>query len=168
MTRPVLSTYKILKEKAFNSDIDDSWVDWAIEMIEAGYEADSLYELAGISKPYNQFELHELTSRVLKALQLDYSNPREALRDYVYYLIASNIDKPENYDQVLSELMDAYFKLDMPSEYEDFALLYWAREDLHYSDYQDYWVGADKTNIQRIIKEQFDRYLNNLARNNFK
>ena len=45
-----------------------------MEMMQAGYEAISLYELAGISKPYNQFELQELTERVLKDLKLDYSN----------------------------------------------------------------------------------------------
>jgi hypothetical protein len=70
----VLSTYKILKEKAFNSDISEAWVDWAIEMIGAGYESENLYELAGISRPYNQFELHDLTSKVLKDLELDFSN----------------------------------------------------------------------------------------------
>lgn len=55
----VLSTYKILKAKAFNEDIDESWVDWAFEMMEAGYQSDNLYMLAGVTKPYNQFELHD-------------------------------------------------------------------------------------------------------------
>ena len=74
MAEPVLSTYKILKEKACNADIDESWVDWAIEMMETGFEVESLYELAGISKPFNQFELQNLTNKVLEDLSLDYSN----------------------------------------------------------------------------------------------
>ena len=37
----VLLTYKILKAKAFNENIDETWVDWALEMMEAGYQ--SLY-----------------------------------------------------------------------------------------------------------------------------
>jgi hypothetical protein len=84
MIKPVLSTYKILKEKAFNADIDESWSEWAIEMMCAGYEVDSLYQLAGISKPFNQFELQELTNKVLKDLQLDYSNERKVVFEYVY------------------------------------------------------------------------------------
>jgi len=32
----VLSTYRILMKKAFNEDIDESWVEWALEMMEAG------------------------------------------------------------------------------------------------------------------------------------
>jgi len=156
MREPVLSTYKILKAKAFNSDIDESWVDWAIEMMEAGYESDSLYQLAGTLKPYNQFELQVLTTQVLKDLQLDFSDKRKALKNYVYYLITSNLDKPENYYRVLGELRDIYYELDMDVEYQDLALLYWAKDDLLYADYQHYWEGANKGNIDTIIKDKFE------------
>lgn len=158
MREPVLSTYKILKEKAFNSDIDESWVDWAIEMMEAGYESDSLYQLAGTLKPYNQFELQVLTTQVLKDLQLDFSDKRKALKNYVYYLITSNLDKPENYYRVLGELRDIYYELDMDVEYQDLALLYWAKDDLLYADFQHYWEGANRQNIDAIIKEQFELF----------
>lgn len=154
--KPVLSTYKILKDKAFNSDIDESWIDWAIAMMEAGYEAGSLYELAGILKPYNQFELQVLTTQVLKDLQLDYSDKRKALKNYVYYLITSNLDKPENYYKVLRAFRDIYYDLDMDTEYQDLALLYWAKEDLLQADYQHYWDGANRENIDTIIKDRFE------------
>jgi hypothetical protein len=156
MPKPVLSTYKIIKEKAFNSDIDQCWVDWAIEMIEAGYEAESLYQLAGAIKPYNQFELQVLTTQVLKDLQLDYSDKRKALKNYVYFLITSNLDKPENYYKVLREFRDIYYELDMDSEYQDLALLYWAKDDLLYAHYQHYWDGGNRENIDSIIKERFE------------
>jgi hypothetical protein len=156
MKTPILSTYKILKEKAFNSDIDENWVDWAIEMMQAGYEADSLHQLAGITKPYNQFELQDLTNKVLKDLQLDYSDKRKTLKDYVYFLIASNIDKSENYYKILREFRDIYYELDMDTEYQDLALLYWAKDDLIYSEFQHYWEGADRANIDSIIKGQFE------------
>lgn len=155
MRKPVLSTYKILKEKAFNSDIDESWVDWAIEMMEAGYEADSLYQLAGTLKPYNQFELQALTTLVLKDLQLDYSDKKKVLKNYVYFLVTSNLNTPENYYKVLREFRDIYYELDMDSEFQDLALLYWAKDDLLYSDYQHYWEGANRENIDSIIKKQF-------------
>jgi hypothetical protein len=158
MREPVLSTYKILKAKAFNSDIDESWVDWAIEMMEAGYESDSLYQLAGTLKPYTQFELQMLTTQVLKDLQLDFSDKRKALKNYVYYLITSNLDKPGNYYRVLGELRDIYYELDMDVEYQDLALLYWAKDDLLYADYQHYWEGANRQNIDAIIKEQFELF----------
>ena len=156
MREPVLSTYKILKEKAFNSNINESWIDWAIEMMEAGYEVESLYELAGITRPYNQFELQVLTRQVLKDLQLDYSDKRKTLKNYVHFLIVSNLDKLENYYKVLREFRDIYYELDMDNEYQDLALLYWAKDDLLSADYQHYWEGANRENIDTIIKEQFE------------
>ena len=110
MKKPVLSTYKILKEKACNADIDESWADWAIEMMQVGYETDSLYQLAGISKPFNQFELQDLTSKVLQELQLDYSDKRKTIKNYVYFLIKSNLDSTVKYYDVLKEFRDIYYR----------------------------------------------------------
>jgi len=160
MKEPVLSTYRILKEKACNADIDESWAEWAIEMMQVGYEVDSLYQLAGISKPYNQFELQDLTKKVLEDLQLDYSDKRKTTKNYVYYLISSNINKPDNYTEVLKELRDIYFEFNMDNEFQDFALLYWAKDDLLYEEYQHYWDGANRSNIDKITKVQFEIYIN--------
>ena len=159
MKKIVLSTFKILKEKAFDSDINESWIDWAIEMMEAGYESINLYELAGTTRPYNQFELKELTNQVFKDLNLDYSNKTRTLKNYVYFLLTSNIDKPENYNKVLREFRDIYYELDADTEYQDLALLYWAKDDLIYSEVQHYWDGADRTNIDLIISETFRQYI---------
>jgi hypothetical protein len=159
MKEPVLSTYKILKEKACNADIDESWSDWAIEMMQAGYEADTLYQLAGISKPFNQFVLQDLTNKVLKDLELDYSDKRKTIENYVYFLIKSNLDNIERYYEVLKEFRDIYYELDMDSKFQNLALLYWAKDDLIYDEYQHYWDGADRTNIDKIMKEQFEIYI---------
>ena len=91
LEKPVLWTFKILMEKTFNSDIDESWINWAMEMMEEGFENENLFILAGISKPYNQFELQELTTKVLKELNLDYSNQNLVIRNYVYYLISNSL-----------------------------------------------------------------------------
>lgn len=159
MKEPVLSTYKILKEKAFNSDINESWIDWALEMMEAGYESVNLYELAGTTRPYNQFELQDLTTKIFKEFNLDYSDKTQTLKNYVYFLITSNIDKPEKYDKVLREFRDIYYELDMDKEYQDLALLYWAKDDLLYADNQHYWDGANRENIDAIIREQFELFI---------
>jgi hypothetical protein len=47
----------------------------------------------------------------------------------------------------------------MDSEYQDFALLYWAKDDLLSEEVQWYWDGAGRTNINQIIKEQFEIYI---------
>jgi len=155
----ILSTYRILKAKAFNESIDETWIDWAIDMIEAGYESENLYMLAGEIKPYNQFELQELTTKVLKDLKLDYSDKDAVIRKYIYYLISGSIDHPETYYRTLRELRDIYTEGDMASEYKDFYLLYYAKDDLSVEEVQWYWDGADRENIDQIIKERFGNWL---------
>jgi len=159
MKKPVLSTYKILKEKACNADIDESWADWAIEMMQLGYEAESLYQLAGISKPFNQFELQDLTNKVLNDLQLDYSDKQKTIKKYIYFLLKSNLENTDKYYEVLKEFRDIYYELDLESEFQDLALLYWAKDDLIYDENQHYWDGANRTNIDKIIREQFEIYI---------
>ena len=159
MKKPVLSTYKILKEKASNADIGESWADWAIEMMQVGYEAESLYQLAGISKPFNQFELQDLTNKVLNDLQLDYSDKQKTIKNYIYFLLKSNLEKTDKYYEVLKEFRDIYYELDMESEFQDLALLFWAKDDLIYDENQHYWDGANRTNIDKIIREQFEIYI---------
>ena len=163
MPQPVSSTYKILKEKSCNADIHSGWIDWAMEMIQAGFEVESLYELAGITVPYNQFELHDLTNRVLDDLNLDYSNKEKVLEDYAYYLISSHIEHKDQYSSVLKDLVEIYDELNMAEEYQNFADLYWAKMDLETSDVQWYWPSANKENIDNIIKEQFELWLKKLT-----
>lgn len=164
MKQPVLSTYKILKEKAFNADINVSWIDWAIEMITVGYESLNLYELAGTIRPYNQSELQLLTNKVFRDLNLDFSDKTKTLKNYIYFLLTTNINKPENYYRVLQEFKDIYYELDMDSDYRGFTDLFWAKDDLIYSENQWYWIGADRSNIDSIIKEYFEQWISNFKK----
>lgn len=83
----VISTYRVLMKKAFNEDIDEVWIDWALEMIQAGYESDNLYMLAGMTSPYHQFEMQRLTDKVFADLNLDYEDKGLMIANYVYYII---------------------------------------------------------------------------------
>jgi hypothetical protein len=158
MPKPVLSTYRILRDKGLNRDINESWVTWAQEMIKAGFESINLYELAGITRPYNQFELIELTDVVLKDLQLDFSDPYVVVRDYVYFIIKSGINNTDNYLSVLREIRDIHY-YELGVEYADFYSLYYAKYDLMYSENQWYWPGATRQNIDSIIRERFQTFI---------
>lgn len=158
----VISTYAILMKKAFNEDIDESWIEWALEMMEAGYGSDNLYILAGISKPYNQFELQDLTDNTLADLNLEIKDKLLTIRNYVYYIISKTINQPTNYLTTLKEIKDICINLDMDNEYMDFYLLYFAKDDLNESENQWYWDGADRNNIDEIIKEKFKEYIDRI------
>ena len=162
----VLSTYKILKAKAFNENIDETWVDWAVEMMEAGYQSDNLYILAGETKPFNQFELQVLTKKVLEDLGFSYADKETVLNNYVYYLIANSVDHPETYYMTLRELKNICLDLNMNKSYMDFYLLYFAKDDLIEDEVQWYWNGANRENIDQIIQEHFKKWMKEFEQDN--
>jgi hypothetical protein len=99
--------------KAFNAPADETWIDWAIEMIEAGFESPNLYMLAGETAPFNQFKLHDLTKNVLEDLGLDYADKDAVLQNYTYHLISSSVDNPKTYLKTLNELKNICESLDL-------------------------------------------------------
>jgi hypothetical protein len=159
MNHPVLSTYKILMQKSMNHFIDESWTDWAIEMMEAGFESENLYILAGQTKPYNQFELQDLTTKVLKDLNLDYSDRDLTIKNYIYYLIKITLNDPTTYLNTLRILTDICRELDYDKNYMDFYFLYFAKDELKDFDNQYYWGGANRNNIDIIIVEKFTDWI---------
>ena len=130
--------------------------------LEAGYESDNLYILAGFTKPYNQFELQELTDKVLADLNLTTSDKSLTIRNYVYYILSKTINEPSKYLETLKEVKDICIGLEMDKEYMDFYLLYFAKDDLNESENQWYWDGADRNNIDEIIKEKFKEYIDRI------
>ena len=155
---PVKSTAEILAYKVLGESVDERWTSWALEMLEAGFETEHLLILAGENPPYNQFYLAELTNRVFEELGLEYSNKDRVLDQYIYYLIdkalSGEIDKME----VLSTLKDTYVDNEYDSRFQDFYLLYYAKDELEEFDHQFYWDRADRKNIDQVILKYFENW----------
>lgn len=161
----VQSTYKIIWLKAFDHNVDESWVDWAIEMVEAGFESKNLYMLAGSYPPFNQFEMKELTTAVMRDLSIEYSDKYTAIRNYSYFLIKNAVNNPEIFFSTLYKLRGFYYELDHDDLYGDFYFLYYAKDDLLVDENQWYWDGANRDNIDTIIKERFIQWIEEFERN---
>ena len=159
------SKYKaeILVVKALNRDINKIWVDWAVDMLMAGYDTEHLAILAGESEPFNQFEMQELTDKVLAELQLDYSDKDLTIKNYVCYLIDKSLDGELDNFKVLDILKDICIELDYEIYLYDFYSLYFAKEDLSHSENQWYWDGATRENIDRIITDYFRTWKTNFV-----
>jgi len=151
MKELVLSTHQILKNKVFNCDFDESWIDWAIDMIEAGFNSENLYTLAAASKPYNQ--------QALQDFNLSFANKNLVIKKYVYFIVTNAIYKTNSYFKALRELKDICISMQYDELYMPFYLLYFAKVDLAECDHQLYWDGADKTNIDQIITTQFAEWI---------
>ena len=157
--KPVESTYEIIAWKHLNQSVDEKWSTWAVDMMMVGYETEHLVELAGIEKPYNQFELTELTDKVFEELNLDYSNQDKIVIDYVTFLAKEVLNKKRDLLKTLREIKDLCTALDYHSKIYDFYSLYFAKEDLNYDTVQWYWNGADRTNIDQICMNYLKKWI---------
>jgi hypothetical protein len=163
--KPVKSTAEILAFKALNRDINKTWVDWAVEMLMAGFDTENLAILAGEFEPYYQFQLQDLTTKVLNELQLDYSDKEQTIKNYACYLIDKSLDGELDNFKVLDILKDICIELDYERYLYDFYLLYFTKDDLYYSENQWYWDGATRENIEKIITDYFISWKTNCATN---
>lgn len=159
--KPVKSTAEILAFKALNRDIDKSWIDWAVDMLMAGFDTENLTILAGESEPFNQFEIQELVDKVLAELQLDYLDKDRTIKNYACYLIDKSLNGELDNFKVLDILKDIFIELDYEKYLYDFYSLYFAKDDLSYSENQWYWEGATRENIDKIITDYFKTWKTN-------
>ncbi len=153
--KPVKSTSEILAYKVLNRNVDKTWIDWAVDMLMAGFDTENLTMLAGESAPFNQFQMQELTDRVLTELQLDYSDKHKIIKNYTCYLIDKSLDGEIDNLKVLNILKDICIELNYEKYLYDFYTLYFAKDDLSYSENQWYWDGATRENIDKIINAYF-------------
>jgi hypothetical protein len=161
--KPIPSTAEILAFKALDRAIDQTWIDWAYEMLEAGCETESLVILAGELKPYNQFELQSLTDKIFIELNLNWDNREQTLKNYVCYLVDKALNGKIKFVDVLDLIKDMYIELDNESSLSGFYMLYYAYDDLKYSEHQWYWDGATRENIDEMAKDYFIEWKANSA-----
>ncbi|MFL1895940.1 hypothetical protein ACJRPK_09575 [Aquimarina sp. 2-A2] len=156
----VESTYEIIAWKYLNQSVDEKWSARAVEMMLVGFDTEHLVELAGIEKPYNQFELKELTDKVFEELNLNFTNQDKVVIDYVTYLAKEVLNDKRDLLKTLREIKDLYIAFDYDSQIYDFYSLYFAKEDLNYDTVQWYWNGADRNNIDQICKDYLKEWIN--------
>ena len=153
--KPIPSTAEILAFKMLGRSINKKWIDWAYDMLEAGFETENLVMLAGEIEPFNQFELQSLADKVLKELNLTWDDRQQVYKNYVCYLVSEALDEKLKAVNVLSALKDICIANDYEPYLYDFYSLYFAYEDLRYSENQWYWNGATRENIDVVIKQYF-------------
>ncbi|WP_131537755.1 hypothetical protein [Pedobacter nototheniae] len=152
-------TAEVLAYKALNRDFDKNWINWAIEMLINGFDTEHLVILAGMSEPFDYFEMQALTTKVLNELGLDYSNKLKSGYDYISYLINLCFENKIKPIAALREIMDLYLELSHESSIQHFYFLYYAKVDLIEDEVQWYIDGVDRSNIDETILNYFREWL---------
>ncbi len=161
MTRPISElTYKIVAFPEIQQIDTNESIDWAIEMMELGYESQTLYMLASFNKPTNYFEVIDYVTNTVKELGLEIKKGDNAILSYASYYI-HQIAKGQKVRKNLTEL----YKFCQLEGYEDlvysFYRLYWAWDHLDYEDnkYNHYWDGARRANIEQIVIDEAIKWI---------
>ena len=98
LLQKVPMTAEILFYKQQNSNINIQWINWAIEMLQAGYETENLIILAGEDIHCNPFEFTALTNKIFEELHLNKINITDRVFIiYSTYLIKQAVQSPNKY-----------------------------------------------------------------------
>lgn len=153
-----VSSRKILAWKALNHMCGQECVDWAIGQIEAGKTDRSLLLLAGMSAPFNHFEMAAMRDRALDELGLESISRSDALRVCAAEIAADAAAGRTDLLAALRELSRICIDENYAPELYDFYLLYYAWDDLLTSHEQWYLRGATHANIETLAREALVKF----------
>lgn len=159
-----VTTIEILMRRMLQRGCGRECVEWAIGMVEQGYESRPLFILAGLDSPLNHFEIAQLRDRVLEELR-----PPELLIDdpvnaYVAETLFDALYDRDALRGVFASVAQLATELGLPSDLQPVYLLHFAAEDLVDSDMQWYWDGATRQNIDALMREEARRFIARYAR----
>jgi len=147
-------TYKMLGHTVVESfDYNDA-IDWAIQMLQAGYETPSILLLAGTAKPTNYFETESTLNAALKELHIATPSEENAIIAYATYHVLQLIAGKDIMQNLYKLSALVFLKEEAYHRMYDFSLLRDAWEyidDLFYA--QLYWPDVNEDNIEDVTKE---------------
>ena len=161
MTAPTrtATTAAIQAWRALNRPPDERWVDWAVRLLTQGADTPGLRILAGLLPPLDYFEATKLVDRTLIELAISPLDTSSAVEAYTAELLAELLRHPDVIGDVLGELAQLCIETSYSRDLMKFYLLRNARDDLTHRDMQHYWAGADRSNIDGIVRQEAQRWL---------
>ena len=152
-------TYKVVAYQSVPDYDMDECVDWAIEMIELGYDTENLIILAGLTKRVNYFETGKFLQATISELGLKLKPADDGIVSYSsYYImqIANGVNVRQNLKILSNYVMDVGYH----SSVYDFLNLHWAWDAMEWNDGQQwYWPDATLDNIESLIKDLAKQWL---------
>lgn len=155
----MITTARILADKALQQPCGQACVDWAISMLEQGRDGGYLSMLASMAPPFNHFEVAELRDRSLQELGVAEVSDAEAITRYATETLRLAASGAIELEPALAIVKDLCVATDYSDDLHDFYLLYFAYTDLQESEVQWYWEGATRSNIESIVRERAQAYL---------
>lgn len=152
-------TYKILAQRLFSYFDSKKLIDWAIMMMENGYDSESLIILAGLDNESTE-EREQYFWQTIDELNLDVNKSDFDLIDnYAEYVAESVVNKKIAPKDGLSIMQEIVRSTDYSSKYVQF---YELDEDLDYLKYDNRTIfnsGLTLKNADSFITREFELFL---------
>lgn len=137
-------------------------IDWAIELIRKGIETENVLIVASFSKPVDREEIKAYISGALKELNLEEKYGEYSIISNAHYHLEQILNDNE-IRKNLSHLYEICLNANTDSRLMPFYLLYHGWDELDEFGDSYYFEGADVDNIEAVIKEQaqiwIDKYI---------
>lgn len=146
--------------REFNYDLA---IDWAIQLIEQGNESDNVLMLASFSKPASAVEIRPYLGNVLRDLNIEEPEGDAAtialIACYLREILAGRATR-----QNLAEVFKLFVEKDGLRAQDEFALsnfylLHHAWDSLEQHGEQHYFLNADLSTIESLVKQHAQTWL---------
>ncbi len=154
-----VATIEILMRRHLQRACGQECVDWAIGMLERSVESRSLLLLAGLTPPLNHFEICALRDRALEEIRPPELSVADPVMAYVAEIVAPAMWDPGALRDVFERVTRLAIELGYPDDLQPFYNLHYAAEDLLHEDVQRYWPAANRENIDRIMRQEAERFV---------
>lgn len=152
-------TYKLLAQRLFTHFESKKMIEWAILLMQNGYESESLIILAGLDSDTTE-EREKYFWQSVSELKLDINiSDFELIDIYAIYIAKSVVDQQMNSYTGLSVMQDIVRKTDYSKRYIQF---YELEEDLDYLKYDNRAIFNSElslANAEDFIKKEFELFL---------
>lgn len=148
-------TRKLFAYRYMNRTTSEDIVQWALLMLESGYETPSLNILAGLTKPLFSSEVEEYFYHTIKELGWEFPEGENCVRDYIRFLAEKIVNgnyKLNALMEIVAEIYSGVFCLGYPNDLRNWIYI---DEGLNPDDYSD--INGEK--LKEIIIREAKRVL---------
>lgn len=152
-------TQILLAKKLFWGFDSQKYVDWAIDLLYADFESESLIILAGLNG-YDTEEKEEYFWKSIEELQIDIKkSDYELIENYALFTARQVVDNKLKVLDGLHIMLDIVRATDYDAKYRQFSDI---DEDIDYLNEFDHTVfnsGLRKDNIEEYVKSEFELFI---------
>ncbi len=134
-------------------------IEWAIDLLNLGYDSPNLRILAGLTHLNDRLEVTYYVNKTLEDFNISELRGKAAVIAYTSVILKEFLLGKISQRKMLGEIYDLCLSWDYLEEIYDFYLLWNAVDDLKYGDFQYYWPDVTRDNIDIIIRESAEKWL---------